>query len=185
MRAHAHDRWSQTLHFICKPPLLNISFAIFIAVDTLIDMLSSFSVLPPTRTFLIKHYSGLCVAMDAQSVHFVLTSSCDQKFSLISNKNLKHIKSGKCVVPESTRDNAFIKLDDDCSSSNSRFIQTNKYSAKHIATGKCIHPHGGWLRPKSGTRIVIYRGCDENRLQFKFIYGKAELDSSSLTLSQL
>ena len=85
------------------------------------------------------------------------------------------MKSGKCAVPESTRDDAFIKLDADCSSDNSRFIQTDKYSAKHLATGKCIHPYGGRLRPSSGTRIVIYRGCSENRLQFKFIYGKAEL----------
>ena len=142
----------------------------------------SFTAPPPTRTFLIKHYSGLCVAMDAQSPRLILTSSCDQKFTLTSGNNLKHIKSGKCAVPESTRDDAFIKLDADCSSNNSKFIQTKKYSAKHVATGKCIHPYGGSLRPRSGTRIVIYRFCDENRLQFKFIYGKVNLVFASLLL---
>lgn len=142
-----------------------------------------FSAPPPTRNFLIKHYNGLCVAMDAQSSRLILTNSCDQKFTLTSGKNLKHIKSGKCVVPESTRDNALIKLDADCSSNNSRFSQTQKYSAKHITTGKCIHPLGGNLRPRSGTKIVIYRGCDQDRLQFKFIYGKVKLELSILMLS--
>eukprot|EP00112_Aurelia_sp_Birch-Aquarium-sp1_P011279 Seg2370.3 transcript_id=Seg2370.3/GoldUCD/mRNA.D3Y31 product="High choriolytic enzyme 1" protein_id=Seg2370.3/GoldUCD/D3Y31 len=130
---------------------------------------------PPTteETFSINTLQWFNVLpCDAQVLGLIQPTAVTRKFTLDHQaKNLKHIKSGKCVVPESTRDNALIKLDADCSSNNSRFSQTQKYSAKHITTGKCIHPLGGNLRPRSGTKIVIYRGCDQDRLQFKFIYG--------------
>ena len=126
--------------------------------------------MPPSKTFLIKHYSGMCVAVDAKSNQLILTSSCDQTFILTSGQNLKHFDSGKCAVPE--RNDSFIKLDEDCSSNKSKFIQTDKYSVKHFATGKCFHPNGDQSRPTPGTKIVLNRGCSENTLQFKFINGK-------------
>ena len=114
----------------------------------------------------------MCVAFDPKSKRLTLTGSCDEKFVLTYEKNLQHIHSGKCVVPESLRNGSFITLVADCSSSNSRFMQTDKYSVKHIATGQCIHPSGGLLSPVPGTKIVIYSGCGDEKSQFKFIYGK-------------
>ena len=78
-------------------------------------------------------------------------------------------------MPEYTYDDAAIYLSDDCDSNNSRFVQTDQFSVRHIATGKCIHPYWGALDPAVGTKLVIFRGCDEKRLQFKFTYGKKKL----------
>ena len=79
-----------------------------------------------------------------------------------------HIKSGKCVVPRNTRNDATFELKDGCSCSKSRFAQTAKFSVKHLDTGKCFHPFGGRLKPKAGRAVVLHSGCDEDRLLFKF-----------------
>ena len=72
------------------------------------------------------------------------------------------------MVPESRNNDAFVKLQNDCNDSNARFEQTAMFSAKHLATGKCMHPFRGSSRPADGTLVVIYSGCNEKRLQFKF-----------------
>ena len=125
----------------------------------------------PVRTFTIKHYSGLCLSLRQSDSRLRLGTSCSEKFSLTSNKNLKHMATGKCVIPESLGDNSRVKLTSDCNDVGTQFEQTTGLSMKHVQTGKCIHPLGGSLNPADNTEIVIYSGCDSNRLQFKFIWG--------------
>ena len=88
------------------------------------------------------------------------------------NKTMKHMKTGKCVIPASTHDNANVVLTSNCADPNTKFEQTGRYSMKHVASGKCVHPYLGALYPPKNWDVVIYRGCDQNRLQFKFIWGK-------------
>ena len=126
----------------------------------------------PAGIFTIQHFSGLCVSLRQSDNRLRLSKSCNEKFTLTSNKNLKHLPTGKCVIPESLNDNSGIKLTSDCNNVGTQFKQTSFLSVKHLQTGKCIHPRGGYLFPEVNTNIVIYAGCDVNRLQFKFISGK-------------
>ena len=129
------------------------------------------TVAPPVRTFTIKHYSGLCVTVRKSDSLFRLSQQCTEKFTLTSNKNLVHMASGKCAIPENLADNSRIKLTADCNNVGTQFEQTSGLSMKHLQTGKCVHPLGGSTNPASDTDVVIYRGCNSNRLQFKFIWG--------------
>jgi len=124
----------------------------------------------PVRTFTIKHYSGLCLSLRQSDSRLRLGTTCTEKFSLTSSKNLKHMATGKCVIPESLSDNSRVKLTNDCNNVGTQFEQTAGLSMKHVQTGKCIHPLGGSSNPSNNTEIVIYNGCDSNRLQFKFIW---------------
>jgi len=116
--------------------------------------------------FLIQHWGGLCMTVKPKTNRLFLSEACD-RFELKSSKALRHLKSGKCVVPESTRDNSFFRLQSDCTASH--FAQTAKHSLKHLETGKCFHPRGGKSLPVAGTPVVIYYGCDQTRLEFTFV----------------
>ncbi len=116
--------------------------------------------------FLIQHWGGLCMTVKPKTNRLFLSEACD-RFELKSSKALRHLKSGKCVVPESTRDNSFFRLQSDCTASH--FAQTAKHSLKHLETGKCFHPRGGKSLPVAGTPVVIYSGCDQTRLEFTFV----------------
>jgi len=39
-------------------------------------------------------------------------------------------------------------------------------SLKHVKTGKCIHTNGAW--PAKGRHIVLWSGCNEQRLELWF-----------------
>ena len=136
-----------------------------------LGLLFSITVTPPVRTFTIMHYSGLCVTVRESDSRLRLSETCTEKFSLTSNKNLVHMATGKCAIPESLADDSRIKLTADCSNIGTRFEQTSGLSMKHLQTGKCVHPFGGSTYPTSDSDIVIYNGCGSNRLQFKFIWG--------------
>jgi len=118
-------------------------------------------------TFVIQHFGGLCVHV--RNSHLILSRACNERFQLTSSNALRNIRTGKCVVPVSTKNNARLVLTSDCSTRSARFAATAHHSAKHLATGKCMHPLGGKLHPKAGTPVVIYSGCDERRLQFRFL----------------
>ena len=120
---------------------------------------------------LIKHSSGLCISLDSASNRLVLTNACNERFELTSVILLRHTKTGRYVVSEGTSNNAYLKLQSDCSSS-SQFKPTAGFSIKHLPTGKCLHPNDGKLRPADGTPVVIYSGCDKERLQFQLVHCK-------------
>ena len=88
---------------------------------------------------------------------------------MTSNKNLKHMATGKCVFPESFDDNAKIKLTSDCSNEWTQFEQTSDFSLKNVKSGKCIHPFRGTANP--GVEIVLHIGCGGTRLAFSFVWG--------------
>ena len=119
------------------------------------------------RTFIIRHYSGLCAAVRPdQQLH--LTSECKDKFRLTPTKSILHISSGRCI----TTDGNFLKLGNTCTD---MFEQTASFSLKHVTSGKCLHPSGGSIQPAVNRFIVFADGCDQDRLQFKFDdfqYGK-------------
>lgn len=133
---------------------------------------SIFLVPPPIRTFIIKHYNGLCITLRSSDNRLRLSQQCTDRFTLTSDKNLKHVTTGKCAAPESLNNDSRLKLMSDCSNVRTQFEQTSGLSMRHILTGKCVHPFHGSINPTSDTDVVIYTGCDEDRLQFKFIWGK-------------
>eukprot|EP00794_Sanderia_malayensis_P018635 gene18635-20517_t len=127
-------------------------------------------VIPKVRTFSIRHYGGLCLSYRASNNRLRLISSCTEKFTLTSTHALMHVQSGKCVLPAGTFNGASIGLSSDCNDANARFQQTASFSIKQLSTGKCVHPYMGSASPSIDTDAVIYSGCDDKRVQFKFIY---------------
>ena len=129
------------------------------------------TVATPVRTFTIKHYGGLCVSLHQSNGRLQLTAACNENFSLTSNKNLRHMTTGKCVIPTSLENSARITLTSDCSNEWTQFEQTSGFSMKHIKSGSCIHPSGGSANPGANTDILLHSGCNQDRLQFKFMWG--------------
>ena len=154
-REHKHD-------FNC----LYCSLSCFNNADT-----TTFYITVAVPTFIIKHSGGLCVSLHQSSGRFQLTAVCNENFLLTSNKNLKHMATGKCVFPESLGNEARIKLTSDCSNEWTQFEQTSAFSLKNVKSGSCIHPLGGSANPGSGVEIILHSGCDETRLEFKFMWG--------------
>ena len=124
---------------------------------------------PPTSVFfLILHFDGKCVSINSKG-RLYLTATCTTMFHLTIGKSLKHVESGKCVVPEGYNNGARISLQTKCSDANARYKQTRMYSIQHIPSGKCWHPHE---RPQEGTEVVLWSGCDQTRLKFRFETGR-------------
>ena len=118
--------------------------------------------------FLIKHYSGLCLAIHNGTSQVYLKKSCNERFVWTSSDSIMHIRTKLCLVPTSPKDNAKIIAKDACNGSFSRFIVTRNQSLRHAATKKCIHPYWGCPVPLNGERMVLHNECDEERLTFHF-----------------
>ena len=132
----------------------------------------SFADIPPKPSdFSIHHIGGKCVSINMNG-HLYLTALCTTRFSITSNKSLKHVASGKCVIPESYYNGAILRLETNCDNANTRFEQTMMNSTKHVLSGKCWHPSGGSNLPKEGTEVVIWSGCDKTKSIFKFEAGE-------------
>ncbi len=76
-----------------------------------------------------------------------------------------HSSTGKCVAPTGSGDNSLIILKNTCDD-NARFEPTPFGSLRHVQTRSCVHPLNGALYPREGANVVIYRGCDSDRLKF-------------------
>ena len=128
---------------------------------------------PPTTkpsiqgSFRIQHYSKKCFNFDSANQRIQLSSVCDDLYYLSSTKSLVHFSTGKCVRPSSNSDNSYIVLSANCDD-NTKFELTSFGSLRQIKTGSCVHPLNGALYPKEGQPVVIYRGCDVDRLKFSF-----------------
>ena len=92
-------------------------------------------------------------------------------FVLTESGALLHTVSGKCLAPVATADNSFIKLQSACNSANAWFQHTSYKSIRHLRSGMCVHLYLGSPTPSVGTKLVIYSGCVEARLQFDYIIG--------------
>jgi hypothetical protein len=84
---------------------------------------------------------------------------------------LYHMNSGDCIGPENNGNNNGEKLKlVACGYSKNKLRFENK-GIKMVSTGKCWHPSGGYVVPamQDSVQIVVYRGCDERRLDFAFV----------------
>ncbi|XP_065064665.1 uncharacterized protein LOC135690903, partial [Rhopilema esculentum] len=124
---------------------------------------------PPIQgSFRIQHHSKKCFNYDSANQRIQLSSVCDDLYYLSTTKSLVHYATGKCVRPLSNGDNSYIALSANCDD-NTKFELTSFGSLRQIKTGSCVHPLNGALYPKEGQPVVIYRGCDVDRLKFSFV----------------
>ena len=120
--------------------------------------------------FIIHHSGGKCVSIDSID-RLYLSSRCATGFALTVGNAVVEMASGKCVVPESDSDNAFLKLQSNCNDLRASFKQTSLSSVQHLSTGKCWHPLNGPPNPAEGTFVLLHTGCNVDRLAFKFETG--------------
>lgn len=123
--------------------------------------------------FIIKHYSGLCLAVRNNTSRLYLRKSCDERFRWTATNALMHVHTSMCLTPEDGKDNAKLVARSDCSGSFSHFMLTRNLSLRHIKTRKCVHPYWGCPVPSQGEDMVLHNACDEERLRFEFITGNA------------
>ena len=116
--------------------------------------------------FFIKHYSGLCLAVENGTDRIYLKKSCNEKFRWTANSALMHIDTLKCLVPETAKNDPKIIAKNTCNSSFSRFMITGNLSLRHVATRKCVQPYWGCPVPQQGENMVLHNECDLERLQF-------------------
>lgn len=93
------------------------------------------------------------------------------QFMFTADGQLKHISSGQCIAPASPvdddNDNPAAVLKPCKGSEGNTSMQWNLTamgSLQHRQSSKCLHPEGG--QPKAGIRIHLYKGCDQDRLEF-------------------
>jgi hypothetical protein len=82
------------------------------------------------------------------------------------------MNSGDCVGPEKDgyKDSEKLKLVA-CGYNKNKLRFENK-GIKMIYSGKCWHPSGGKINPKDSTKVVVHGGCNERRLDFRFVEKK-------------
>jgi hypothetical protein len=166
-------------------------FLFFVSMESHAQIVS-FAVEPVGNQFSLKHYSGLCVhpqggsATPGNGTPTVLDPLCNVaesrlRFVMLSNGSIMHVSSGMCLHPEGGTAMQGVRLVfwNSCSDSALKNIQGNKrlafeYTAggsiRHKSTGLCVHPSGGATYPASGTQLVLWSGCDENRLFFNKLW---------------
>ena len=65
----------------------------------------------------------------------------------------------------------FLELGSSCDKDSSQWEFTSRNSIKQLSSGLCWHPQGGKEDSEDGTKVVIFNGCDVNRLQFTWVTG--------------
>jgi hypothetical protein len=107
----------------------------------------------------------------------VLHPTCDPYderllFNLLPNGVLQHESSGLCVQPETgvAQQGQRLVLSDLCykrdPKDKSIVFDFDKGSFRHTASGLCVHPAGGSSTPSAGTQLVLWSGCDDERLKY-------------------
>jgi agarase len=149
----------------------------------------------PTGFFAIKHNSGKCIHPQGGTEYptngtiAVLFDGCDEKkndFELTSNGSLKH-SSGMCLRARPNTgtgglfggllqaasgladNNAELIFVEDCEG-RGKFEFLGNGAIKHVNSDKCIHPSGGSDNPANDTKLVVYDGCDDNKVKFSKIF---------------
>ena len=116
----------------------------------------------------IKHFGGLCVDMDdTKNQTAVLTSAgCDRSFCYTSKGYLQDKATKKCltVSSPSTPDD---KVRFGACKSAYTWKTTEKGFRVNADSGFCWHPQGGLEKPAEDTNVVVWEGCDEDRLTFQ------------------
>ncbi|RMX57319.1 hypothetical protein pdam_00021306 [Pocillopora damicornis] len=121
--------------------------------------------------FCLTPSSKSCSPRDNDPIIFVTGSRCSERhFQFTRGKDglLRHACSGKLVCPENggTHNGAKIVVSRTCKVADSKFLRVVGRSLKHAKSGRCIHTSGAW--PGNGRQMVLWSGCEEQRLQLFF-----------------
>ena len=119
----------------------------------------------------MRHYSGLCLALENGTKALYLSQSCDERFSWTRYNTIMHVKTSMCLIPESVKDDAKIVARKECKNLNAAFMISANLSLQHIKSSKCLHPYWGCPVPSQGEDIVLHTACNEERLKFQFVKG--------------
>ena len=103
---------------------------------------------------------GKCLTLDSQSNYFVVGSACDQ-FVFTETNRLRHIISGKCLIPESLSSNSKITLTSNCDDDYSIFQNTDTMNLKHVLTGYCLQASEETDDPSIGTSYILHPNCPD------------------------
>eukprot|EP00794_Sanderia_malayensis_P018638 gene18638-20519_t len=120
--------------------------------------------------FIIRHYNGLCVSPRLTDNVLHLTKSCTDLFTYTHVGALKHIKSNACMQTASPERGSVFLSSAACAERHWSFEQTQQFSVRHLSSGNCLHPSGGNISPWPNTVVILHPWCDDDRLQFKFVY---------------
>ncbi|XP_065071404.1 uncharacterized protein LOC135696062 isoform X1 [Rhopilema esculentum] len=119
--------------------------------------------------FIIRHYSGLCLAINNKTHSLHLDRACNDRFRWSTFKTILHIASSRCLMPENGKDDAKIIATKDCNNPSTAFMLSGNHSLQHIGTKKCLHPYWGCPVPSQGETVVLHAACNQERLMFEFI----------------
>ena len=120
--------------------------------------------------FTIANFWGICLSLDMTTNTFVLSSKCD-KFVFTEENRILHLKTRKCIAPESLSANARIIVTTDCVGLDSIFQYTDVQQLKHVATNYCVQASVETDNPSIGTNYIIQQSCPDSlrrRLIFNF-----------------
>merc|ERR1712096_197907 len=117
----------------------------------------------------IEHFGELCVDMDETAAkNAVLTSMCDREFCLTSNGYIRDKASDLCLtVSDPNQNDGYVSFGA-CNSAEQWEISEQDGIRIKDSSDKCWHPLGGLNNPSEDTQVVIYDGCNEDRLVFDF-----------------
>lgn len=87
------------------------------------------------------------------------------KFTISDSGNLKHVKTGFCVQPESEGDEAPLVIGEACDKKWA-FAMTAAGSLKVVDGGKCVQPASGGTRPPVTEYFVLRDTCDVSDTKF-------------------
>lgn len=139
--------------------------------------------------YVIRHKtSGMCLhpkggaVKPAVGTQVVLDPYCNPfeerlLFTILPNGSLQHVSSGLCVHPEGGTASVGRRLvlwnscsdgvsEDNAGNKRLSFKFLTNEILKHTNSGLCVHPSGGAARPPIGTELVLWTGCDDERLKY-------------------
>merc|ERR1712098_323989 len=115
----------------------------------------------------IEHFGGLCVDLDdTADMNAVLTSAGgSREFCYTSKGYLKDQATDKCLtVTDPSKYDEFVRFGS-CKDA-ATWSTTEKGFKVNAESGFCWHPKNGAAQPEEDTNVVIWAGCDEDRLTF-------------------
>eukprot|EP00058_Branchiostoma_floridae_P006661 XP_002592149.1 hypothetical protein BRAFLDRAFT_85021 [Branchiostoma floridae] len=128
----------------------------------------------------IRHSGGKCLHIksypgEEQPINKLVLKDCGnrqrQLFVHWPNGSLMHAVSAKCLVLDTKgeiQEGTEITLGD-CDETSLHVRHTPSRTLQDMSTGMCLHPYGGSSTPDEGTHVVIFSGCEEERLMFEYM----------------
>ncbi|MBD1390460.1 ricin-type beta-trefoil lectin domain protein [Neiella sp. HB171785] len=142
-------------------------------------LLTAFACPALGATVIQQSTSGMCLrtadgsASPSNGTEVVLHSDCSgeaAQFNWTSGGSIQHSPSGRCIHPGGAaipENGQKLVLWDGCDFADRvRFSATNQNSMQHLSSNKCVHPNGGSANPADNTNLVMWEGCNEDRLAF-------------------